>query len=202
MWVEAIMSQPYVYPLVTLLVFIDALVPAFPSEVVLNVAGAWSGAQGTPDFWTLFLWVLAGGIVGDNVCYLIGTRLVRFVDRLPPESAGGKAVRFVRRNMRKRAGATIIAARFIPWARWVATILLGSVRYPWFMFFFFDTLGVIVWALIHLGAGYAGGLVFQEFPLLGTVVGVVAGTLVGVFAQKLQNRFFEWRDVRRGFAEA
>lgn len=201
-WVEAIMTMPLFFPLVSFLVAIDSLIPLIPSETVLNLAGAWSGARGQPDLVQVFIWAVIGGVIGDNICYFAGSKMIRFVDRLSPDSAGGKAVGWVRKNMRRRAGATIIAARFIPWGRWVTTIILGSVRYPWFMFVFFDTIGVMVWAVQCILIGYLGGLLFQQFPLVGLIVGVVLGSVLGLLIQRGQNKFFEWRDEKRGFAEA
>lgn len=201
-WVEAIMTMPFFYPLLSLTVTLDALMPAFPSETILNLAGAWAGARGEPDIVQVILWAGAGAIIGDNICYFMGVRLMKYLDRVPEDSRAGKALTWVRRNMRKRAGAMIISARFIPWARWIATIVLGSVRYPWFAFFFFDTIGVIVWVLVNTLVAYAGGMVLQNFPLLGLIVGVGLGLFVGFLIQKAQNRFFEWRDERRGYAEA
>ncbi|MEB0272956.1 VTT domain-containing protein, partial [Pseudomonas sp. 5B4] len=72
---------------------------------------------------------IIGAIIGDNICFLLGSRLIKVVNRLDPDSKAGTAITWVRRNMKRRAGATIIVARFIPWARWVATIVLGSVGY-------------------------------------------------------------------------
>ena len=201
-WIETIIALDFFYPLVALLVMVDSLIPLIPSETVLNLSGAWAGSSGQPNLWAVIVWAAVGGIIGDNICYVTGTRLIRLVAKLNPESKGGQAVRWVRRNMNRRAGSTIVAARFIPWGRWVATIILGSVRYRWFSFFVFDTVGVIVWAIINVGVGYLGGLMFQEFPLVGLLIGVIAGTLVGYLLQKAQNRFFEWRDVRRGFSHA
>ena len=202
MWIEAVMTMPFFYPLVGLTVAFDALGPAFPSETVLNLAGAWAGARGEPDITQVILWAIGGAIIGDNVCYFLGTKMMRYVDRFPADSKAGNALTWVRRNMRKRAGSTIIAARFVPWGRWIATIVLGSVRYPWPAFFFFDTIGVVVWALINTMVAYVGGMVLQNVPLLGLIVGMGLGLFVGFLIQKAQNRFFEWRDERRGFAEA
>lgn len=201
-WIETIMTMDFFYPLVALFVMVDSLIPLVPSETILNLSGAWAGSSGEPNIRNVLIWAVIGGVVGDNICYFAGTKLIRYVDKLDPESKGGQAVRWVRRNMNRRAGATIVAARFIPWGRWVTTIILGSVRYRWILFFIFDTIGVIVWALINVGVGFLGGLLFQQFPLIGLIIGVIAGTLVGMLLQKAQNRFFEWRDVKRGFSHA
>ena len=76
--------------------------------------------------------------------------------------------------------------------------MLGSVRYNWFAFLFYDTIGVIIWAILSVGIGYAGGALFSDIPLLGMVVGVLLGSLVGFGIQRLQSKFFDWRDERRG----
>nr|WP_231375910.1 DedA family protein [Corynebacterium aquatimens] len=192
------MVQPIFYPLLGLLITIDALCPLVPSETVINLAGAFSGSRGVPNPWVLIGAVTAGAIIGDNLCYMLGSRLIGVVNRLDPESKAGKAMEWVRVNMNQRAGVTIIVARFLPWARWIATIALGSVRYNWFLFFFYDTIGVLLWASIGVGVGYLGGTLFADYPLLAMAIGVTLGGLVGWGIQKAQQAFFEWNDVRRG----
>ena len=192
------MGTPMFYPLVTVLIVADALAPIVPSESVLNLAGAFAGSQGVPDVTAVIVAAIIGGVIGDNICFALGGRLIGFVERLDAESKAGQAILWVRRNMNRGAGATIIVARFIPWARWVATIVLGSVRFNWFAFVIYDTIGVIVWAILSVGIGYAGGALFSDFPLLGMVVGVLLGSLVGFGVQKLQGKLFDWRDERRG----
>ncbi|MCT1412614.1 DedA family protein [Corynebacterium sanguinis] len=200
-FLENLMQMPIFYPLVTLLIIGDALAPIIPSETVLNLAGAFSASVGVPNPMGVIIAAIIGAIIGDNICFLLGSRLIKVVNRLDPDSKAGTAITWVRRNMKRRAGATIIVARFIPWARWVATIVLGSVGYNWFAFFFYDTIGVIIWALLSVGVGYLGGSLFADWPLLALIVGVTLGSLVGFGIQKLQVRLFEWLDVRRGVSK-
>ena len=47
-FLEQLMTMPIFYPLVGLLITIDALCPLVPSETVLNLAGAFSASQGVP----------------------------------------------------------------------------------------------------------------------------------------------------------
>lgn len=197
-FLHMLMGTPLFYPLVTLLIVADALAPIVPSETVLNLAGAFAASQGVPSVKAVIAAAIIGAIIGDNLCFALGARLIGFVERLDPESKAGQAILWVRRNMHRGAGPTIIVGRFLPWARWVATIVLGSVRYNWFAFFIYDTIGVIIWAILSVGIGYAGGALFSDIPLLGMVVGVLLGSLVGFGIQKLQGKFFDWRDERRG----
>lgn len=199
-FLNTLMAMPIFYPLVTVLIVLDALAPVVPSETVLNLAGAFAASQGVPNVGAVILAAIIGGVIGDNICFALGSKLINRVDALDPESKAGQAISWVRRNMNRGAGATIIVARFIPWARWVATIVLGSVRYNWFAFFFYDTIGVVVWAFLSVGVGYLGGSLFSDYPLLAMVVGVLLGATVGFIIQRLQNRLFEWHDVRRGIS--
>lgn len=199
-FLEQLMTTPLFYPLLSLVITLDALCPLLPSETVLNLAGAFSGSQGVPDVRWIFTAAIIGAIIGDNLCFMLGSRLIRVVNQLDPESRAGKAIGWVRENQNKRAGVTIIVARFLPWARWVATIVLGSVRYNWFLFFIYDTIGVLLWVTIGVGVGYVGGSILSDFPLLAMLVGVTLGSLVGLGIQKLQTRLAEWNDVRRGMS--
>ncbi|AWB83235.1 DedA family protein [Corynebacterium liangguodongii] len=198
---EQLMQMPIFYPLVTLIIIGDALAPIIPSETVLNLAGAFSASVGVPNVWGVIIAAIIGAIIGDNICFLLGSRLIKVVNRLDPDSKAGGAITWVRRNMKRRAGVTIIVARFIPWARWVATIVLGSVKYPWLSFFLWDTAGVIIWACLGVGVGYLGGSLFADWPILALIVGVTLGFLVGIALQRAQARLFEWLDVRRGVSK-
>ena len=199
-FLHTLMGMWVFYPLVIVLIIADALAPVVPSETVLNLAGAFSASRGVPNVWGVILAATIGAIIGDNICFALGGKLIHRVDSLDPESKSGQAITWVRQNMNRGAGAMIIVARFIPWARWVATIVLGSVRYNWFKFLFFDTVGVIVWANLSVGMGYLGGRILQDYPLLAMLLGVLLGSLVGFSIQKLQNQIFERRDIRRGIS--
>lgn len=188
-WVETLLTLPVFYPVLGALVVIDSLFPLIPSEAVLTLAGSWSGARGVPDLGTVLLIAIIAAMVGDNICYLLGTRLIGFVERAREDTARGRAVLWVRRNIRRNAGTTIIIARFIPWARWFMTIMLGSVRYPWRWFFLYDTIGVIIWALQATLVGYVGGWALSDYPLLGVVAGMLLGAGTGLLIQRVQARW-------------
>jgi len=129
-FLHTLMGLPIFYPLVVLLIVSDALAPVVPSETVLNLAGAFSASRGVPNVWGVIIAAIIGAIIGDNICFALGAKLIHRVDRLDPDSKAGQAITWVRANMNRGAGAMIIVARFLPWARWVATIVLGSVKAP------------------------------------------------------------------------
>ncbi|WP_448855804.1 DedA family protein [Corynebacterium camporealensis] len=200
MWIETLMATDWVYPIIGILIFLDCFFPVLPSEIPLNMVGAWSGSQGFPHMPTMFYVAVLAAIAGDNLCFMLGTRLMPLVNRVQKGSKAYSGLAWVKRNMKRSGGAAIIIARFIPSARLFMTILLGSMRYPWPLFFFFDTIGVIIWAFQALAIGYVGGMAFSDSPAIAMVVSIIAAVILGLALQKAQNRILEWWDTRRGFA--
>lgn len=200
-WAETIMLTGWIYPLIGILTFLDCLFPFLPSEIPLNMVGAWSGSQGYPHMPTMFAITVGAAVLGDNVCFFLGTKLMRFFNRTRKGSRTHELLLWVKRMLRQNGGAAIVIARFIPSARLVMTIMLGSMRYPWPLFFLFDALGVAIWVGQALAIGYLGGMAFSETPLVAMGVSVVAAIAIGWGVQRAQSRFLDWRDTRRGFSQ-
>lgn len=201
-WFEVIMATQWIYPLVGSLIFLDCFFPVLPSEVPLNMVGAWSGSQGFPHLPTMFFVAMVAAILGDNLCFLLGTRLIALINRAQKGTKAYEALTWVKRNIRRSGGAAIIIARFIPSARLFMTILLGSMRYPWPLFFFFDTFGVLLWVAQALAIGYLGGVAFSGSPAIAMLISIIAAVIIGFGLQKGQNKLLEWWDTRRGYAES
>ena len=193
-WVETFVMSPIFFPALAVFVIGDCLFPLLPSESVINLAGAWSGSHdGKPWVWGIFIAATIYGMIGDNILYFAGRMFADKVSQFPKGSKPEKALRWAKRNVRNNDVAAIIIGRFIPWARWVLTLFLGSTRYPWRKFFPIDTIGMMVWAGQATLVGYVGGWLFQRQPLIGLVTGLVAGGIIGTFLQ--------WF-LKRGVAEA
>src|SRR5690625_4961115 len=82
MWIESLMSTAWVYPVIGALIFGDSFIPVLPSEIPLNLVGAWSGARGEPNIGLMFIVAVMCAVVGDNLCFLLGTRLMPYVNRI------------------------------------------------------------------------------------------------------------------------
>ena len=186
--------SPIFFPALAVFVIGDCLFPLLPSESVINLAGAWSGSHdGKPWVWGIFIAATIYGMIGDNILYFAGRLFADKVAQFPKGSKPEKALRWAKRNVRNNDVAAIIIGRFIPWARWVLTLFLGSTRYPWRKFFPIYTIGMMVCAGQATLVGYVGGWLFQRQPLIGLVTGLVAGGIIGTFLQ--------WF-LKRGVAEA
>ena len=63
-FLHQLMTMPVFYPLVTLLIIGDALLPVIPSETVLNLSGAFAASQGGPSRRGVMSAAIIGGIIG------------------------------------------------------------------------------------------------------------------------------------------
>ena len=93
-FLHTLMAMPVFYPIVVVLIIADALAPVVPSETVLNLAGAFSASRGVPNAWGVILAAIIGGIIGDNICFALGGKLIHRVDSLDPESKAGQAIQW------------------------------------------------------------------------------------------------------------
>lgn len=201
-WIETLVTFPVFVPLVTVIAYLDAVIPAIPAEPVVSLGASWSGSTGSPNVWHIAIAAFIGASLGDNTCYIVGRRFQRQISRIRPNSRIGKALTWIHGMLKVYGGATIIIARFVPYARWTLTIVLGSIRYRWITFFIYDTIGVCVWVASVTVVSYLGGYLLQGSPILGVVVGIAAGMAVGVGIQKAQNAFLRWREEKRGISAA
>jgi len=103
--------------------------------------------------------VAGGGVLGDNIGYLLGRRLGReWLDRYghrfglrPSEIAR------VEGFFQRHGGKTVFFGRFVGFARALAPFLAGSSRMPYRTFLGYDIVGASLWAAGSLLVGYFAG---------------------------------------------
>ncbi|WP_062303344.1 DedA family protein [Demequina subtropica] len=191
-WVESLMESLWIYPSVFLLSLIDGVFPVVPSEsVVIATATAWK-QTGTPWVWLVWIFAAAGAWCGDQLAYLIGSKLD--VRKHPFFARAGmrKTLDWAESTLERRGTTFIIAARFIPMGRVAVNLTAGALRYPrpWFMIV--DAVAVVIWATYGTALGIWAGSIFENL-LVSIAVGVVGGILIGILIDKILARL--------GFAE-
>ena len=153
-----------IYIIVWSIVFVESgLLFGFflPGDTLLLLAGVAAG-DGKCDIKVLVIGTVIAAIVGDSTGYTIGRRAGRPL----LEKRDGKVLN--QHNL-KRATAfyerfgsfTIVAARFVPWARTFAPLIAGCTLMSYRKFLAWNVLGGLLW-----GAG---------IPILGYVVGEIPG---------------------------
>lgn len=146
------------YPLLALLVGAEASGVPVPGETAL-IAASILASQGQLSIEVVIAIAAAAAIVGDNVGYLIGSRVGR---RLLTRPGRGQE----RRREMLRRGDELFArhgAKAVFFGRWIsglrvwASWLAGMTTMPWRSFLLWNALGGIGWALCFGLLGYFGG---------------------------------------------
>lgn len=182
-FIEANADSAWLLPIVLLLCIVDGVLPPVPSEATLVALGAVAAAEGHPNLLALIAVATAGGILGDNLTYTIGThtRLGRL-----RESKGPKVRAFVNwvvRLLDRRGGTIIIVCRFVPGGRQLVNVVAGAMEYPRLRFILFDSIAVAAWSAYNVGIGALAGNWLEEQPLLGVVIAVGVALALGWAAE-------------------
>ena len=150
----------WVYALLFLIVFVETgvvVMPFLPGDSLLFVAGAMCGA-GLMSLPLLVALLIAAAILGNQCNYAIGRHFGPRVfqweqSRFFNKRAFEQAHTFYERY----GGATLIAARFMPFLRTFAPFVAGVAQMTRAKFTFFDVTGAVLWVGGVTGAGYLFG---------------------------------------------
>lgn len=170
-------------------------VPALP---VLIVAGALVAA-GKIALTPLVLVALAACLLGDGAWYAAGrrygARVLRLLCRisLSPDSC----VKQSETRFERAGGPLLVVAKFVPGLATMAAPVAGAIRLAPLTFFFFTTLGSLVWIAVGVGLGmlFANEIdrLFAQLESLGHVALPALGLLLGAYIG------FKWFERRRLF---
>ena len=150
----------WVYALLFLIVFVETgvvVMPFLPGDSLLFVAGAMCGA-GLLSLPLLVVLLIVAAIAGNQCNYAIGRHF-------GPRVFQWEQSRFFNKRAFEQAhefyetygGATLIAARFMPFLRTFAPFVAGVARMTRAKFTLFDVSGAVLWVGSLTGAGYLFG---------------------------------------------
>ncbi|MEV0902946.1 VTT domain-containing protein [Actinoplanes sp. NPDC049802] len=178
-----LICSPWLYLIVFAAVAVDGFLPIVPSEAAVIGLGALS-ASGSPDVSGLVVAVVAGGMTGDRVAYLLGRKTGgRFRGRRLA-AARDRAERALLRH----GAAAILIGRFLPGGRTATTVTSGQVSLPPGRFCLFTGLAGLAWAAYTIGLGRLGGARFADSPLLAALFGIALGTAFTVVQAFVDRR--------------
>ncbi|HKB61840.1 MAG TPA: DedA family protein/thiosulfate sulfurtransferase GlpE [Burkholderiales bacterium] len=156
-------------------------IPAIPTLVV---AGALA-AEGELSSFAVFGVAFVACMMGDAIWFLAGRRYGRrvmaFLCRvsLSPDSC----VRQTEFRFERWGRLTLVLSKFIPGLSTIAPPLAGAMRLGWPSFLLLNSLGVVIWAGVAIGAGMAFHTEINEFIVrlegLGTLAAEAVGVLLG-----------------------
>lgn len=131
------------------------VVGAVAEGETVTLLGGVAAHQGLLRFWLVVASVALGGMIGDQVLYLLGRRFGgRLLKRL---SRHQKKIRKAQRLIQERPWLFVIGSRFMYGFRIIGPILIGASRLSPKIFLPLNILGAIVWATLFTTLGYLGG---------------------------------------------
>ncbi|WP_454049661.1 DedA family protein [Cellulomonas sp. Marseille-Q8402] len=179
-WVPMLAESLWVYPALTLFALVDGFFPPVPSESVVIALASLSVAQGSPNIFLVALAGAVGAFAGDQIAYLIGSRVDVHRLRLFRGPRGARTLAWAEHALANRGSSFILAARYIPIGRVAVNMTAGALGYPRRRFVGLTGLAAVTWAAYGTLVGAGAGIWLADHPVIAVVAGVVVGTLVGI----------------------
>lgn len=174
---------------------LDSMVPIVPSETTV-IIGAVTVAIGEAPYalWMVMIVGASGAFIGDTSAYGIGRRWSGwFHRRATSKPRTARQLLWASDQIRRRGGALLITARFIPGGRTALTLSSGITQQPKAWFVKWVMIAVALWATYSAGLAYIVGRPFRDdhtaafWVAFGTALGVNVLIEFGRFAINRRN---------------
>lgn len=129
--------------------------PGFPAGIIMPLSGVWA-ARGNINFPMVMLITLAAGVLGSWILYVFGRTgghllLEKYLQKFPKHREP------IEKNfemIRQKGCLGIFISKLIPMVRTLVSIPAGVLKIDFIKYTVSSALGVFVWNLIFVGAGY------------------------------------------------
>lgn len=129
-WILGVADAWWVHLLVYLFAAFDGFFPSVPSEsTIVTLSSLWS-SSGQPSIIFIALAAWMGAWTGDNIGYLIGSKVGADRFRFLREGKGRTAVEAAERGLQKRALVFLMTARYIPFGRTAVNLVAAPRTTP------------------------------------------------------------------------
>ena len=150
----------------------------------ITLLGGVAAHQGVLKFPLVVLSVALGGMIGDQLLYLLGRRFGgKILQRFSRHQA---KIDYAQKIIQRRPYLFVVGTRFMYGFRVIGPLLIGASHLPPKIFLPLNILGAFVWASLFTTLGYVGGEVIAPWLhsldqhikhgiWLVLVIGIVAG---------------------------
>jgi membrane protein DedA with SNARE-associated domain len=160
-------------------------------DITLLLAGVLAHSEffGEYSFARVLMWGTLGGVVSDNIAYILGRAFRKGVR----EARYYRAARpRIERLTQKFGGLSMFLSKYIYGLRWASCAFYGVARMPYLRFLPLSVGSCFLWVFVLSGAGYffSGAVigVIGDFQRLGKVLLVIV--VVGIVAFYLAERLW------------
>jgi membrane protein DedA with SNARE-associated domain len=173
--------RQYGLVVVPAIITLESLGAPLPGESLLIFASVMA-EHGNMSFPLLLLFAWIGGVVGDNIGYLIGRRLGRAVLLRYGDKIGFTAQRLdrVEAVFARYGPLTVAFARFFNVLRQLNGVVAGTLKMDWWRFLLFNALGCALWVLTWGLAGFYLGEHVSDIARLAHGLGLVGAIIVAI----------------------
>lgn len=129
--------------------------PGFPAGVIMPLAGVWA-ARGNIEFILALFITVAAGLTGSLILYYLGYKggelfLQKYLNKFPRQRP---VIEEKLKWIRERGSFGIFVSKLIPMVRTLVSIPAGVSKMDLVQYTLSSTLGIFVWNLFFVGAGY------------------------------------------------
>jgi membrane protein DedA with SNARE-associated domain len=160
-----------------------------PSELVLPVVGIFA-FEYNMNFVQVLVISILGGLTGSIINYYLGLKLGKpLIDTVSTKfPSTKKSIRASYAWIRKYDKSSIMLSRLIPVARTFISIVAGVIKMNIIAFIIYSTIGIGIWNLILISAGYILGdklhiitLMLEKYSLLVFILVII---ILGIYILK------------------
>ena len=142
-----------------LIVLLECLnLPGFPAGVIMPLAGIWA-SKGEISFFMVMVLTVAAGLTGSWALYFLGRaggeKILQFYFKKFPKQ---RPVIEEKIQMLKDKGCIgVFVSKLLPMVRTLISIPAGVVKMDFMKYTLSSVLGIFLWNLVFVGAGYFFG---------------------------------------------
>ena len=142
--------------LIVLLEYLN--LPGFPAGVIMPLSGIWA-SQGEISFPLVMVLTVAAGLTGSWALYWLGraggVKVLGFYFRKFPKQK--EAVESKIDMLREKGSVGVFVSKLLPMVRTIISIPAGMVKMDFVKYTISSCLGILIWNLVFVGAGYFFG---------------------------------------------
>lgn len=142
--------------LIVLLEYLN--LPGFPAGVIMPLAGIWA-AKGDISFPLVMVLTVLAGLTGSWLLYFLGRLggpkvMGWYFKKFPKHRA---VIEEKMDMLREKGGKGVFVSKLLPMVRTIISIPAGMVQMKFVKYTVSSLLGIFIWNLVFVGAGYFFG---------------------------------------------
>lgn len=142
--------------LIVLLEYLN--LPGFPAGVIMPLAGIWA-SKGEISFFVVMVLTVAAGLIGSWALYFLGRvggeKVLQFYFKKFPKQK--PVIEEKMQMLREKGCIGVFVSKLLPMLRTLISIPAGMVKMDFMKYTLSSVLGIFLWNLVFVGAGYFFG---------------------------------------------